>query len=80
MASLTLKNIPDELYARLKRSAAGHKRSINSEVLVCLEKVLQPRRVDPDSLLARARAIRGRLGNVYLTDRDLREAKNSGRP
>ena len=37
MATLTLKNIPDELHALLKKSAERNRRSLNSEILVRLE-------------------------------------------
>lgn len=37
MATLTLKNIPDELHARLKESAERNRRSLNSEILIRLE-------------------------------------------
>lgn len=38
MASLTLKGVPDDLLARLKREAAEQRRSLNGEVLHRLEK------------------------------------------
>ena len=38
----TLKNIPDEVYERLKTAAQAHRRSLNSEAIVCLETVLMP--------------------------------------
>ncbi len=37
MASVTLKGVPEELLARLKHEAAGHRRSLNGEVLYRLE-------------------------------------------
>lgn len=37
-ATLTLKNIPDAVYERLKRSAEAHRRSVNSEAIACLER------------------------------------------
>lgn len=37
MATLTLKNIPDELHALLKESAERNRRSLNSEILTRLE-------------------------------------------
>ncbi len=40
--TLTLKNIPDEVYERLKVAAAAHHRSLNGEAIVCLETVLLP--------------------------------------
>ena len=40
--SVTLKNIPDAVYERLKAAAELHRRSLNSEAIVCLESVLLP--------------------------------------
>jgi plasmid stability protein len=80
MATLTLKNVPAELYERLKERSRAHRRSINSEAIWCLERELENERVDPDSLLARAREVRDRVRGVYLSEGALREAKNRGRP
>ena len=38
--TITLKNIPDDVYKRLKLSADTHRRSLNGEAIVCLEAVL----------------------------------------
>lgn len=38
MANLTLKGVPEELVARLKRVAAEHRRSLNGEVIHRLER------------------------------------------
>jgi plasmid stability protein len=80
MATLTIKIIPEELRKRLKESAAQHRRSINREAISCLETVLVGDRVEPRDFLARARALRARMPRVFLTQRDLRAAKNQGRP
>jgi antitoxin FitA len=40
MTTTTLKNIPDELYARIRAHAALHRRSINQEILTLLEYAL----------------------------------------
>ena len=40
--TLTLKNIPEHVYDRLKWSAQVHRRSLNNEAIVCLETVLAP--------------------------------------
>ena len=37
MPTLTIKGMPDALYRRLKRRAAEHRRSLNGEILYCLE-------------------------------------------
>ena len=51
--TLTLKNIPDAVYERLKAAAALHRRSLNSEAIVCLETVLAPGKLAPGERLAR---------------------------
>jgi hypothetical protein len=37
MATLTLRNVPDDLVARLKERAKRHRRSLNSETIAALE-------------------------------------------
>ncbi len=80
MATLTIKNLPDELYARLKARAAEHRRSLNSEAILAVERALtEGPAEDPARLLAALRRSRARLKGVYLTDRELRAARESGR-
>jgi plasmid stability protein len=79
MTTLTIKNIPEKLYQRLKDSAAQHRRSINGEAISCLEKALVGNRLDPEDFLAQARSLRARMPRVFVTERDLRVAKNQGR-
>ena len=79
MPAITVKNIPDTLYSQLKQSAKLHHRSINSELIVCLEKVLIPQKVSKERLLADARSLRARFSNFKVTDEDLNAAKSEGR-
>jgi plasmid stability protein len=79
MASLTLKGIPDDLLNRLRQAAGANRRSLNREVIERLERSLEGRRLDPDSLLARADALRGRLALAPLDDAAIRQAKRTGR-
>lgn len=78
--TLTLKNIPDAVYAKLKRAAESHRRSLNSEAIVCLEAVLQPARAMPGERLARARELRAALPQGLFFARDIDAAKREGRP
>jgi plasmid stability protein len=78
--TLTLKNVPDEVYERLKQSAAAHRRSINSEAIVCLESVLLPGRVAVSERLARARALRAALPKARFRAKDIDAYKRDGRP
>lgn len=78
--TLTLKNIPDDVYERLKVSAELHRRSLNSEAIVCLEAVLAPARLDPTERLARARELRAALGKTKFRASDIDGLKRQGRP
>lgn len=64
-ATITLKNIPDELYGKLKETAEINHRSMNSEVVCCLEKVLYPVKISTEERLERARKIRSDIGHVF---------------
>ena len=77
--TLTLKNIPDEVYQRLRASAEAHRRSLNSEALVCLETVLLPGRMDPAERLARARALRAALPKTRYRVHHIDFFKREGR-
>ncbi|MGI9188836.1 MAG: FitA-like ribbon-helix-helix domain-containing protein [Longimicrobiaceae bacterium] len=77
---MTLKNVPEDLYAELKLRAERHRRSMNSEAIVCLERALHSEKIDPERLLAEARELRSRIPGVFVTDADLRSARDSGRP
>jgi plasmid stability protein len=78
--TLTLKNIPDELYKRLKASAEAHRRSLNNEVIVCLETVLLPERISVEERLTRARALRNSLPKDKFQPQDIDSLKREGRP
>jgi len=80
MPALTLKNIPDDLYRRLKEAARVHRRSLNSEILYCVERTLIPYRIDVSETISTARKIREKTTNYLLTDDLLSSAKNTGRP
>ena len=80
MATLTIKNLPDSLYERLKLTAARHRRSLNSEAIVQLEQSLNKHVIDVEETIERVRELRSKYPNVWLTDEDLELAKNEGRP
>ena len=80
MANLTLKNIPDDLYERLKTAAKLHHRSINSELIRCLEIVFKPTRIEPGDRLARARELRSGVDAEELDTGEIASAIREGRP
>jgi plasmid stability protein len=78
MPTLTIKGLPDALYRRLKQQAEAHRRSLNGEIIVCLERALGAGEADPRTWLAHARALRDRLQVRPLTDRQLRAVRRAG--
>ena len=79
MPTLTIKNIPDDLYEALKRQAERHRRSLNSEVIVCLERAVRSYPIQPEEFLARARQLRERTAGYAITDEAFNAAKREGR-
>lgn len=78
--TLTLKNIPDELYGRLKEVAEAHRRSLNSEVIVCLESILLPQKMSVTERLARSRQLRQALPSGAFNAEDIAQLREEGRP
>lgn len=78
--TLTLKNIPDEVYEQLKAAAAAHRRSLNSEAIVRLESSLLAAKPDPEARLASVRALRKTLPAGKFKIRDIGTFKRGGRP
>lgn len=78
--TLTLKNIPDDVYQRLKAAAAAHHRSLNGEAIVCLETALAANRVSVEEHVRRARELRAKLQSRGLTHDEIDAFKREGRP
>lgn len=79
MATFTIKNIPDDLYEKLKQNAEENRRSINSEFIVCLERALLAPKLNIATTLTRIRKVRKKTPNFLLTDKELLKAKGDGR-
>ncbi len=79
-ANLTLKNLPDDVYASLKASAATHHRSLNSEIIACLERVLVPRRIGAEERIERARRLRAAMRPTHISQGQIARAIRQGRP
>ncbi len=77
--TITLKGIPDDVYERLKVSASANHRSLNSEVIACLEATLMPRRIAALDHLAAIRSIRSRLPQSAFKHSDIDRIKRQGR-
>ena len=79
MANITVKNIPNDLYENLKYFAAINRRSLNNEIIVCIEKAVRSRRIDKVQFIDRLHRLREETKLPYLTDDVLNRIKNEGR-
>jgi len=79
MPTITVKNIPDDLYAHLKELANLNHRSINSEIIVCIEQALHSRKISPETVITRARQLREKTAKYTITDDEFNKAKRAGR-
>ncbi len=78
MASITLKNIPKFLHLEIKKRAEVHRRSINSEILTCLERFLGFKESEPEDIFEQAERIRKGVKG-FLTQEMLDQYKKEGR-
>jgi len=82
MATLTIKNLPDEIYAVLASRAKLHRRSINNEAIVTLERSFDLIPIEENKALERIARLREELASkgVWVTEDLINAAKKEGRP
>lgn len=79
MPNITVKNIPDSIYNKLKQQAQAHHRSMNSEIIACLEHTVEPERISDDEILRQARMMRKKVRGRVSAE-DIQAAIDQGRP
>ena len=79
MPSLTIKNIPEEIYRRLKIAAEKNHRSLNGEVIACLDDALTPHGVPVHEQLAHIRKLRESLRTKHFDAAEILKAVDAGR-
>ena len=79
MTAVTLKNIPIELYERVKQNAKANHRSINNELIAIIEQSVLPQPLDMEAWLAKARQLREVTAHYVISDEELTRWKNEGR-
>ncbi len=81
MATLTLKNVPENLVDRLKGEAKENRRSLNQEAVSRLELSVMLRKRSSAEIIAALRRLHKKLGSrPILTDAFIDRAKREGRP
>lgn len=79
MPSITVKNIPQSIYKKLKQQAEAQHRSMNSEIIACLEQSVEPTRVSADEILRQARMMRKKVRGSFSAE-EIQDAIDQGRP
>ncbi len=79
MATITVKGIPDEVCQKLRAAAAANRRSVNGEIISCIERSLMPKRVSAADLLERVERLHGSFGGRVLDVRQIDRARRGGR-
>lgn len=77
MATLHVRNVPDEIYAALRARAEREGRSINAETIVVLRDALRPA---ADDLLEQIRSLRARTTlptGAFAPERIIREDRDA---
>ena len=78
--TITLKNLPDALHARLAAAAKRHRRSLNNEAIVCLEAGLGHDHLAAEQQLVEIRALRDSLAQHSFDPAEIDAFKREGRP
>ena len=78
MQSITLKNIPEEIHKSLKVMAKMHHRSLNNEIINCLEKYTHHNELQTQSIIEKARFNRSKINGV-IKAKAISLAINEGR-
>ncbi len=75
LANITVKNIPDDLYEKLSRCAKINRRSINQEIIVCIENSVQDKIHTPEQVLEKARKLRNKTADHPISNDELNSIK-----
>jgi plasmid stability protein len=78
MASVTIKNLPDNLYKKLKNRAKLNHRSINGELVNLISKELGGNNFDPTKVIEHAMSSQS-WAKGTLTDDEIQDAIEKGR-
>jgi plasmid stability protein len=78
--TITLKNLPDALHARLAAAAKRHRRSLNNQAIVCLEAGLGDDPLSVEQQLGEIRALRDSLAQHSFDPAEIDAFKREGQP
>jgi antitoxin FitA len=79
MVTITIKNVPPEIYERIKIQAKNNHRSINGEILSILERAISIPPIDVKGTLERTRKLREMTADYVITADEIEKLINEGR-
>jgi plasmid stability protein len=80
VATITIKNIPEDIYEKIKMQAKANRRSVNSEIISIFEHAVQKRTpMDVREILERARKVRELTAHYKITNKEIDRWKKEGR-
>jgi plasmid stability protein len=79
MVTITIKNVPPEIYERIKIQAKNNHRSINGEILSILEQAISIPPIDVKATLERTRKLREMTADYVITADEIEKLINEGR-
>lgn len=79
MVTLTIKNVPEKIYERIKEQAKFNHRSLNGEILSILEQAISMPPIDVKSTLEQTRKIREMTANYTITADEIEKLIDAGR-
>lgn len=79
MPTLTIKNIPHDLYSDLQRTAAQHRKTVSSHIIDCLKTVMH-QGTAAEQKLKQIQKNRSEIASDLVTEEEIERAINEGRP
>ena len=76
--TLTVRNVPPALHARLKWRAEAHRRSLNSEVIALLEEAIEQLKENRQAALDRIKCRRENGPVIYDSPADMKRKMREG--
>lgn len=80
MPDIALRGVPDNLHKELKAAASRNHRSLNGEILARLSDSVWHKPLDVQEFLDRIKQRRQSIGDLDLSEQNLRSMRDAGRP
>ncbi|MFP4585012.1 MAG: Arc family DNA-binding protein [Desulfococcaceae bacterium] len=80
MTTISLSNIPDEVFERIKAAAESNRRSVQEEIMNRIQNSLLPERKPSEKIKERIRKLHAGMKDRIISMEEIDRAKRDGRP